>query len=324
MNGISVAMTTCNGAAYVRQQLESICAQSRPVDEIVLCDDHSDDQTVEIVRSVLATAPFRVDIVENKRRLGVTANVEQAIRRTTRDIIVLADQDDVWKPHKLQRLASSFDAEGRIGAVFSDAVIIDAHGARIGKSLWSRVRFSHTRRVRWTFDPVAVLLQGNVVTGATLAFRSSLRPLLLPLSAHGWHDLWIALLAASFTSVEALHEPLVAYRLHSGNTAGLVGPIGVERARRLARPEERDDLLAQVEELISRLERHGAGDFVVERMRAKARHLSFRSTLPRGPMARAYSVAQAITARHYHRYAAGSRSALFDLLYGGRGRWQAP
>ena len=321
MTRISVAMTTYKGTGYVRQQLDSICAQSRPPNEIVVCDDHSQDETMDIVRSLLSAMPFQVDLVENQARMGVTANVEQAIQRTTGDIIVLADQDDVWYPNKLARLVRAFDAERGVGAVFSNATIIDALGAPIAGDLWSRVRFSRKRRAHWSSDPVAVLLQGNVVTGATLAFRSSLKPLLLPISPYGWHDLWIALMAASVTTVKALEEPLLAYRLHGGNTAGLVGSIGVERARRLARPEERDELLAQVEELASKLEEHPMGDhLVVERLRAKARHLMLRTSLPSGPLARASLVAQAMSTRQYHRYAAGTRSVLFDLLYGNHAR----
>lgn len=319
MTRISVAMTTCNGEDYVAEQLRSICTQSRLPDEVVVCDDDSSDQTLAIVESVLADVPFRTEVVANPERIGVVGNIEQAIRRTTGDIIVLADHDDVWRPQKLATLVDHFKARPQVGAVFSDGIIIDSASQATGERLWSKVGFSSRRRTRWSADPIGVLMRGNVVTGAALAFHASLKDMILPIPRLGWHDLWIAYLAAAISRIDALDEILFDYRVHDRNAAGLPRSIRAERNRRLMRPEERSENLDQIKALITRLEDKGmAASLEVARLRAKARHMEFRFDLPSRVPARAALVLQAVSAGRYRRYSAGTSSALFDLVYGGR------
>src|ERR671927_271278 len=100
----SVAMCTYNGARFVREQLASIAAQTRPPDELVVCDDCSTDATLECIREFARTAPFPVRVVENEKNAGSTKNFERAVELCEGDFIALADQDDVWLPEKLQRL----------------------------------------------------------------------------------------------------------------------------------------------------------------------------------------------------------------------------
>src|SRR5215207_2518174 len=99
---ISIALCTYNGEQYLQQQLDSFVAQSRPPDELVVCDDRSTDRTVPIVEDFAKRAPFRVELVINETNLGSTRNFEKAIGLCTGDIIFLADQDDVWLPEKLR------------------------------------------------------------------------------------------------------------------------------------------------------------------------------------------------------------------------------
>ncbi|MBW2422395.1 MAG: glycosyltransferase, partial [Deltaproteobacteria bacterium] len=101
---ISVAMATCEGAPYLDAQLESLRTQSRPPDELVLCDDHSADETPAIAEAFARRAPFSVRIERNPQRLGITANFEKAVSLCSGDLIFLADQDDVWKPTKIEAL----------------------------------------------------------------------------------------------------------------------------------------------------------------------------------------------------------------------------
>ena len=85
---ISVAMCTYNGAEFLPAQLESIFAQTRTADEIVVCDDGSTDETRSLI-------PQNVILHENEKKLGTAKNFERAIGLCTGDVIVLSDQDDV-------------------------------------------------------------------------------------------------------------------------------------------------------------------------------------------------------------------------------------
>ncbi len=98
---ISVAMVTFNGARFVRQQLDSIILQEPRPDEIVIGDDGSTDGTVETIRSVTGATSVPVRLIEGAH-VGLRGNVERTLAACAGDVIVLADQDDVWMPGKLR------------------------------------------------------------------------------------------------------------------------------------------------------------------------------------------------------------------------------
>src|SRR5713101_1538304 len=102
---LSVAMCTYYGARFLQEQLESIAAQTRLPDELVVCDDRSADGSVEIVRNFAKSAPFPVQLEINETNLGAIKNFEKAIGLCEGETIALADQDDIWKPQKLSRLS---------------------------------------------------------------------------------------------------------------------------------------------------------------------------------------------------------------------------
>src|SRR5215208_90703 len=113
-----VAMCTYNGAQFVAEQLDSIAAQTRRPDELVVCDDGSDDATPEIIREFAHRASFPLRFYVNETNLGSTRNFERAISLCEGDFIALADQDDVWLPEKLERLERAL-ADENIALAFT-------------------------------------------------------------------------------------------------------------------------------------------------------------------------------------------------------------
>ncbi len=99
---VSVVMCTFNGERYLRQQLDSIVAQTYPIHELIIEDDGSTDQTVEICREYASRYPF-IQVVVNDRNLGLDSNFEAATMRSTGDFVAFSDQDDVWYPEKISR-----------------------------------------------------------------------------------------------------------------------------------------------------------------------------------------------------------------------------
>lgn len=220
---LSVALCTCNGARYLAEQLRSVAAQSRPPDELIACDDCSDDETVNIIRAFAATSTFPVRLHVNEQRLGWTKNFETAIGRCQGDLIALADQDDVWQPDKLARLAAAF-ANARVGAVISDAEVVDEQLRPLGYRLWQTLHFDHAEQQSAAGGTlVESLLKRNVATGATMAFRARFKDLVLPIPSE-WrqdaHDAWIALLIAAVSDVAIIDAPLIQYRQHARQQIG--------------------------------------------------------------------------------------------------------
>ena len=327
----SVAMCTYAGARFVGAQLESIAAQTRPPDELVVCDDRSPDETARIVEDFAARAPFPVRLHVNERNLGSTKNFERAITLCEGDRIALCDQDDVWLPSKLARLEEEFGRRPRAALVFSDAEVADEAGRPTGRRLWESfgVGRAELERLR-AGKGLGELLSGATVTGATAALRADLRRLVLPIpdGLPLIHDAWIALLAACVAEVSAVEEPLILYRRHAGqqvgplerrtSVAGLGALAAGEGASALVRANPYDETLAVARAVRARLlERRGEGfdaAAALAELDARIAHLEARRGLPRARLRRAWPVLRELLSLRYRRYSRGVASAAKDLL----------
>src|ERR1044072_5987236 len=225
----SVAMCTYNGAEFVTEQLDSIAAQTRLPDEVIVCDDGSTDATVECIRQFARSASFPVRLVENEKNLGSTKNFERAIASCEGDLIALADQDDFWFPDKLRRLEQAL-TDKNIGLAFTNGEVVDASLNSLGQSVWESIRFGEReQKLLREGHAFAVLLDHNVVTGAALAMKAEFRELVLPIPndlVHDGipvlHDWWAALLVAAVAKISFIPELLFKYRQHSSQQMGVI------------------------------------------------------------------------------------------------------
>jgi glycosyltransferase involved in cell wall biosynthesis len=319
---VSVALCTYNGERYISEQLVSFLEQTRRPDELVVCDDHSVDRTLTIVREFAQRASFPVKIFANECTLGSSKNFERAIALCEGDIIVLSDQDDVWIPEKLAAIENLFLMYSDTHVVFSDAEIVDESLQAMGYRLWDSINFSSWER-REVADGRAmrVFLRHNVVTGATLAFRTSLRAFTLPVPAEGVHDAWIALIGAATGRVRLLSQPLIRYRQHSSNQIGAKRRSIIARMKRPGtnRICESMDVLSQYEQAIERLRRVSTLGNSAELLREftnKAEHVRNRiSVQVRGHGWLKLMLSEIVHGR-YHRYSVGWWSVGNDLLGG--------
>lgn len=99
---VAVVMCTYNGEKYLREQLDSILAQTYPIHELIVQDDCSTDSTLEILREYEAKVPF-MKVIENQHNMGFNLNFKTACMRATADFIAISDQDDIWMPEKIEK-----------------------------------------------------------------------------------------------------------------------------------------------------------------------------------------------------------------------------
>jgi len=132
---ISVAMATYNGSRYIREQLESIAAQTRQPDELIVSDDGSTDETTSIVRNFAKNVSFEVILLEHQERLGVSKNFEQAIARTSGELVFLCDQDDIWFPEKIAVMTEYFTSHPGIHIAIHDCKFLFGDGNMQGGSM---------------------------------------------------------------------------------------------------------------------------------------------------------------------------------------------
>ena len=102
---VSVVMCTYNGAKYIREQLDSILNQTYPIFEIIIQDDCSTDDTVEIIRGY-AESNKTIKLFVNEKQKGVTLNFITALQRASGDLIAISDQDDIWNLEKIEKQVS--------------------------------------------------------------------------------------------------------------------------------------------------------------------------------------------------------------------------
>jgi glycosyltransferase involved in cell wall biosynthesis len=316
---LSIALATYNGERYLEEQLESIVRQTRLPDELVIFDDASTDSTASIVGKFAQRAPFPVRFQINAERLGSTRNFEAAIRACSGDIIFLCDQDDVWYPQKMARMEERFISDPEAGAVFTDADIVDQDLQPCGPRLWQAVRFKQKDQARFAArDALGVLLKRPVVTGATMAFRSSYRDLILPMPAIWVHDAWISLLIGAVSHLDGLPIPLIAYRQHSANQIG--APRRDRRSKRtksscaafygpqVPRFEMARARLAKLSDSFPQGERS------IQRFDDMLPFVRARAALPDARWRRLPGALHELVALRYHRHAYGLKSFRRDLL----------
>ncbi|MBF7731741.1 glycosyltransferase family 2 protein [Pseudomonas sp. N040] len=220
---VSIALATYNGEAFLEEQLASLHAQSYPNLEIVACDDCSRDGTVEILRKWQASHGLHVHL--NPQNLGFVRNFEQCLRMCRGEYILLADQDDVWEPHKVATLLEKIRSSEAL-LVYSDAQLIDEQGEPLPCGLWETLeRQPVAQNARTAF------YLGNVVTGCTTIMRRELLEHTLPIpDGFTFHDWWLGYVAAQHERLDFLPQRLTRYRQHDGNVAG--AGLKAKRSRR--------------------------------------------------------------------------------------------
>ena len=219
---ISIAMTTYNGAQFVQAQLRSILEQTRQPDEIIICDDGSRDDTVNIIRHVMETSGTdRIRLVENEENLGYIRNFYKAISLTKGDYIFLADQDDIWHREKLEKSLAIMERTGA-AAICTRSRLIDQDGQEMdGNAFIVSVLLT---RLKEELGPVRFsdLVIENVAQGCTYCFTKEVRAKYLALNSRQLiHDHQIMFIASLVGKVYACAEPMIDYRIHGSNSAGL-------------------------------------------------------------------------------------------------------
>ena len=215
MAKIGIVLATYNGEKYLAQMLDSLVAQTRQADFIVAVDDGSKDNTPAILKSYQDRLPLQVTCLEKNsgHRAAFSKALELAQPQLSdSDLIALADQDDIWLPHKLDILEKLIQDKA---LVFGDAQVVDADGKIMAESWRS---YSNIEQKVSIEQQIAGI---NNVTGCLSLFKASLLKTILPIpEGVTVHDRWIAMIADKQGSVVAIDTPVVQYRIHGANAVG--------------------------------------------------------------------------------------------------------
>lgn len=204
-------MTTYNGAKFVAQQLDSIIDQTIKDFELIICDDCSTDNTLDII-SKYASDDSRIKIIRNQNNLGFKKNFEQALRFCTGDFIALCDQDDIWEENHLELLISNI---GNNYVIAGNNQLVDADMKSLSSDFFSSHLFSLEKYPDNSDILKKILLSGNCFQGASMLLKRDFLKFYLPLPEDiPYHDSWLAALACSFNKFTCINTIITKYRQH--------------------------------------------------------------------------------------------------------------
>ncbi len=217
---ISVVLACYNGGKFIRAQLDSILQQTTLVDEIIIVDDGSTDNTIEII-SEYVSIHNNIKFLKNSKNVGVIKTFEKALLCSSGDYILFSDQDDVWCINKVEILLENI---GDNLLIYSDTYITDSKLNITGES-----GFKYFEKDR-NFNSLLDYFMGNNITGCTMMISKTLLQVSLPFPDINimYHDQYLGIIAKKNNKLIQLRQQLVYYRQHASNQSGGVGGINLD------------------------------------------------------------------------------------------------
>lgn len=204
---ISVCMATYRGASYVSEQLLSILDQLDRDDEVVIVDDASPDNTVDVIRSIRDP---RIRLIQSPQNRGYVRSFEAAVSASRGEYIFLSDQDDVWIPGRIAAMMTALQSARVVASNFE--ILGGAPRPWIPPL-----------RAAWDKRPLAnllgIMIGYRAYYGCGMAFRRDMLPMFAPIPPYvrESHDLWLAICGNVSGSLVHLEEPTLKRRLHDSN-----------------------------------------------------------------------------------------------------------
>jgi len=219
-----IVLATFNGSGFLVEQLESLSLQTETRWRLLIRDDCSSDNSLEIINDYRAKEDRIISSDETTESCGsALANFSGLLSMALEqgaDYIFCCDQDDVWEPGKLELMLArlrELEGEARVPSlVHHDLAVVDESLDPIADSFAEMMQL-HPADEK---NPQR-LISRNEVTGCAMACNRALLEIALPISEDAvMHDWWLALCAGYFGRLAFMPEKLVKYRQHSDNTIG--------------------------------------------------------------------------------------------------------
>lgn len=200
--GVSVVMCTYNGEAFLSEQIDSILNQTYPIVELIIQDDCSTDATWQIIQDYAALHPM-IRPIRNERNKGFNQNFREAILRAKGDLIAIADQDDIWYAHKIERQVQT------IGSC--DVCISCYHNDR-------EFDMGNMKKLSAPHYNLEYLLFYDSTPGHSMLVRSDFaRRIFQSWDGHILYDWWISVNAHLNRGMICVDEALNWHRPHQGS-----------------------------------------------------------------------------------------------------------
>jgi glycosyltransferase involved in cell wall biosynthesis len=228
---ISVVITAYNLSRYIEQCLRSILSQTHVPYEIIIADDCSSDDTLDLAKRLVNS----LVVVRQQKNGGALLNTLAGLKVASGDVVAFIDGDDTWPPQKLARVAEEFSADPSVVLVTHAHRRVDADGRPTGKldethSNIGRILKETDDSKRQEMFRRSILRREGVWFGSAYSVRRSMFDLNSftrlvadhPSATNGYLDLVLApyIVASNPTArIVYMDDVVFDYRIHGANSA---------------------------------------------------------------------------------------------------------
>jgi Glycosyl transferase family 2 len=320
----SIVLCTYNGERFLPTQLESFLTQTRVPDELVVCDDGSNDATPAILQEFASRSPFPVRIYNNENNLGIRRNFQKAIELASGEILIFSDQDDQWLNNKVELIARAFE-DSDVGIVFSNALVADENLNPKGFDLWTSLRFNSRMRQQILADSkpdiLRIMIRNPIFCGMTMAFHARHKRDVLPIGSHWWSDGWVGTILPLISRAALIETPLAKYRTHASASGGAPPVFFDDPKRSVIKAlessqhyyERKVNPWLTLRQRLLTLGSIPGLDSLLSLLDGYIAHSAARSALPKSRHRRLPRALRELAALNYHRYSSGWLSFFKDL-----------
>lgn len=216
---IDILLPTYNGEKYIKEQIDSILGQTYKNIRLIIADDCSKDTTVQILKQY-EQKDDRIQLNLQSQNVGCVKNVEFLLQKVESEYYMLADQDDVWLPEKVEKTLEKLKQENA-NLVFGDLEVVDQDLNTMYPSFGDYMLLN--RKINKYINNNKLNYLYNCVTGCTLLAKKETIEKILPLpkkSKYVIHDYWIGLITSLNGKVAYIPEKYIKYRQHGNNQVG--------------------------------------------------------------------------------------------------------
>ncbi|WP_117237367.1 glycosyltransferase [Thermus sediminis] len=232
---VSVLMPNYNYGRYIAKAIESVLSQTYPDFELIICDDGSQDESLDIIRTYAEKDNRIVSIT--KENGGMASALNRAYAKSQGHVVCFLDSDDEFLPTKLESVVTAFKRNSECGMIVHAMEIRDADG-RYVSSIPIFTPFEkgflapklYRRGGRWRYMPASAI-----------CLRREVAEQLFPIDEQLFRsvaDAYVFTLGPILASVDFIDRILTIYRLHGSNITG-AGDITVNGIERTLKNIER-------------------------------------------------------------------------------------
>ncbi len=220
---IDILLPVYNGEKYLKEQIDSLLGQTNRDFRLLIRDDSSSDGSVDIINEIIKNIPPQspeiIILRDEKGNLGSTKSFEELVKYVEGDYFMFCDQDDIWKPDKIDVTLEKMKEEESLNPnlpilICTDSACIDQYGNVIADS------FYRSQKFEYTFDSREKMAALNIIQGNTCMMNKKCKEYIHGIPQEVVYDAWVGLVIAYYGKVFYLYEQTLFYRQHAYNAVG--------------------------------------------------------------------------------------------------------